>query len=272
MKKIAEGKTKEIFEMPSNPERVFVHSKNDITAGNGKRHEIMVGKAELATQTTTNVFELLNRKGVPTSFCYKATPTTFVAEKCTMLPYEVVVRCEAHGSYLKRYPKMKKGDKLHELVAELFLKTAGKKWKDFELACDDPLMIITAGKIDLYLPDVPVEEQTPFLTLAFGDVFTQPNELDLICSMVSLACTTFSLLKDAWAELKRNLVDYKVEFGINSRGELRLADVIDNDSWRLVYRDEYEDKQGFREGEEIAAAFIKYKRVAELTQQFAMAA
>lgn len=269
MKRIAEGKTKIIFEMDGQPGFVKVYSKDDITGGNGKRHDVVPGKGELATRTTCNVFRLLKERGVPVSFCTQTGPTEFVAEKCTMLPYEVVVRREAHGSYLKRYPKLKKGEKLPQLVVELFLKTTGRKWKHWDLPCDDPLMFLTCDGIDLYLPDVPLDKQEPFLSLAYGDVFTQKNEHQCLRDMGLIACEVFITLEDEWAKHERRLVDFKVEFGLNAKGELKLSDVIDNDSWRIVFEEKYEDKQGFRDGDEIAKVMVNYRRVAELTDRFA---
>ena len=71
---------------------------------------------------------------------------------CAMLPYEVVARREAHGSYLKRPTHVSKGHIFPRLVVEFFLKTKGRRWKSHELTCDDPLMIWSenAGNIALH--------------------------------------------------------------------------------------------------------------------------
>src|SRR5258708_3270196 len=47
-----------------------------------------------------------------------------------MLPYEVVVRREAHGSYLKRNPHFAKGQLFPQLELEFFLKTKDGNWND----------------------------------------------------------------------------------------------------------------------------------------------
>ncbi|TSC66842.1 MAG: phosphoribosylaminoimidazole carboxylase, partial [Parcubacteria group bacterium Gr01-1014_72] len=137
---LAEGKTKRVFLRSGNSHQVILESKDDITAGDGAKHDIMDGKAVLATRTTCNVFQLLRNCGIPVAFVEQNGPTRFIAEKCTMLPYEVVVRREAHGSYLKRRPDLAKSHLFPRLVLEFFLKTSGKRWKTYSLVCDDPLL------------------------------------------------------------------------------------------------------------------------------------
>ena len=62
---IAEGKTKIIRASGNDPEKVLVLSKDDITAGDGAKHDLIEGKAALATRTTCNVFRLLKACGLP---------------------------------------------------------------------------------------------------------------------------------------------------------------------------------------------------------------
>ena len=90
--KINEGKTKIIRQDPDKDGHVLIEAKDDITAGDGAKHDIMQGKAAIATGTTCNVFQLLKACGIPLAFVEQRGEETFVARKCTMLPYEVVVR------------------------------------------------------------------------------------------------------------------------------------------------------------------------------------
>lgn len=62
-KKINEGKTKEIYELPNLPGCVLLQSKDQITAGNAARKDIMEGKAAIANTTTSCVFQLLQEAG-----------------------------------------------------------------------------------------------------------------------------------------------------------------------------------------------------------------
>src|SRR3989344_8707964 len=96
-----EGKTKVILETV-RPSEVFVKSKPDLTAGDGKKHDIIDGKDILANETTCNVFSLLESCGIPVAFLCKVDERTFLAHSCKMYKLEVVLRRESHGSYLKR--------------------------------------------------------------------------------------------------------------------------------------------------------------------------
>lgn len=283
---VAEGKTKMLFDLFFHGEpwgKVLVVSKDDITAGDGAKHDIMSGKARYANQTACNVFDLLNNCGIPTAFIGQVnqfpqdTPeeykNSFVAWKCTMLPYEVVVRREAHGSFLKRSPHLKKGHIFPQLVLEFYLKTSGKKWKGHDLVCDDPLMIHDEKGIHLYDPKQPNFGNvvaTPFLTLPETEVFSREDEKELIVEMGEIARETFLILEKAWQLLGRKLVDFKVEFGISSSdNKLLLSDVIDNDSWRVVDgTGSYMDKQVYRDGGNLDVVIEKYRQVAELTGLF----
>jgi len=140
-----EGKTKIVFASIGDPGLCILEGKDDITAGDGAKHDVIAGKAELATRTTANVFRLLAASGVPVAFHQQLDAVRFLAKKCAMLPYEVVVRREAHGSYLKRYPHLKKGHTFPRLLVEFFLKTKDKVWEGRPLPKDDPYIDFEAA-------------------------------------------------------------------------------------------------------------------------------
>lgn len=267
---IAEGKTKVILATKQDPQKVFIVSKDDITAGDGAKHDLIEGKAVLATRTTCNVFRLLKSCGIPVAFEEQIDAKTFLAPACKMLPYEVVIRREAHGSYLKRMPGLTKGHLFPKLLVEFFLKTNGKKWKEHSLLCDDPLMEYTdgGGTIALYEPSKPVYAQKPFLVLPPDEVFGSADEWKLFAEIKKIARQSFLVLEKAWQLEGRTLVDFKVEFGLTKDGALLLADVIDNDSWRVIENGAYIDKQAYRDGGNLDEVAEKYQRVAEITGRF----
>lgn len=286
---VAEGKTKKIYRVLDNPKLVVVTSQDDITAGDGAKHDVIPGKGRLANETTCNVFRLLKDCGLPVAFVEQDSTNSFIAQQCRMFKYEVVVRREAHGSYVDRNPHVPKGHLFPKLILEFFLKTSGKLWnvvKDgltYPLVKDDPLMAFDYAKeqVSLYYPGYTSDErktaapgalvgQKPFLTLEFDEIFTKENERKLIKEMGDIARKVFLVLERAWQIEGRKLVDFKVEFGLDSEGHLLLvlADVIDNDSWRVVENGAYIDKQVYRDGGTLSDIAAKFARVAEITSRF----
>jgi len=267
---VAEGKTKKIYRIKKGGDLVTVVSKDDITAGDGAKHDIIPDKGRLATATTCNNFRLLKACGLPVAFVEQDGPISFVAPNCQMLPYEVVVRREAHGSYLKRNPHFTKGQLFPRLIVEFFLKTKNKNWKGKPLVCDDPLMTLSAdaSKISLFNPAKPVQGQEPFLVLAGSDVFGRKGEAKIFPEMQRLAKQAFLALEKCWQLEGGRLVDFKVEFGLDGKGRLLLADVIDNDSWRVVENGGYIDKQVYRDGGALDDVMAKYRHVADITGRF----
>jgi phosphoribosylaminoimidazole carboxylase / phosphoribosylaminoimidazole-succinocarboxamide synthase len=267
---VAEGKTKKIHQVAGSSDLVTLISKDDITAGDGAKHDVIPDKGRLANQTTCNVFRLLKACGLPVAFEEQDSAISFVAPKCFMLPYEVVVRREAHGSYLKRNPHLAKGQLFPRLIVELFLKTKDKNWKGKSLICDDPLLLYTkeASQIRLFNPAKPMQGQEPFLILSESEVFGHDEEWKIFPEMRRIARCAFLVLEKAWQLAGGALVDLKVELGFDSKGHLLLADVIDNDSWRVIENGSYIDKQVYRDGGALDDVAAKYRFVAELTNRF----
>ena len=267
---VAEGKTKKIHQVKGSSELVTVVAKDDITAGDGAKHDIIPDKGRLATATTSNVFRLLKACGLPVAFIEQDSAISFSAPGCQMLPYEVVVRREAHGSYLKRNPHLAKGQLFPQAIVEFYLKTKGKNWKGKPLVADDPFMQLAddAKQIRLFNPAKPLQGQEPFLVLPASDVFSRADEAKIFSEMRRIARQAFLVLEKAWQLEDGKLVDLKVEFGYDSKGQLLLADVIDNDSWRVIEGGSYIDKQVYRDGGALDDVAAKYRHVAEVTGHF----
>jgi phosphoribosylaminoimidazole carboxylase PurE protein len=267
---VTEGKTKKIFRIAGDRDMVTVVSKDDITAGDGAKHDVIPDKGQLANRTTCNVFRLLKACGLPVAFERQDGPNSFIAPNCSMLPYEVVVRREAHGSYLKRSPHLSKGQLFPKLLVEFFLKTKDKTWKGKPLVADDPLMQYEDGEttIRLFNPAKPIPGQEPFLVLDAAEVFSRDAEWKIFPEMRRIARRAFLVLEKSWQLEGGRLVDFKVEFGFDGKGRLLLADVIDNDSWRVIEDGHYIDKQVYRDGGALDDVAAKYRQVADITDRF----
>ena len=93
--------------------------------------------------------------------------------------------------------------------------------------------------------------------------------LEYIRTKLMIPC--FELLEKAWKKFNVQLIDMKIEIGKTTDGELVIADVIDNDSWRIWPNGDPKqqlDKQSFRDGEELTEIQEKYAVVSEYTRQF----
>jgi phosphoribosylaminoimidazole carboxylase/phosphoribosylaminoimidazole-succinocarboxamide synthase len=286
---LAEGKTKRILSIAAEPGMVLLAAKDDITAGDGAKRDIIPGKAKWATTTTCNVFRTFKRvnPSAPVAFVEQVDDTRFKAKQCTMLPFEVVIRRAAYGSYLKRHPEVEKGKEFHELKCEFFLKTTGKRFGGHEFPVDDPLAnfeISMGGRFFLYDPRLPFEHvggKSYLMQIPAAEIVDPSLKVSVITSleqemyhwwllrwMEKYASQAFEIIEEQWKKLGGRLVDWKVEFGVDADGNLLLADVIDNDSWRVIMNGEHIDKQRYRDGSSLEDVADRYKYVAELTSRF----
>ena len=283
---LTEGKTKKIWSVKDNPALIIIENKKDITAFDDpkftKQFEL---KAQYATTTTCRVFELLKKTGIPVAYQEQLSPTEFLAESCQMIPLEVVARRYAVGSYLKRQPNYAQPEgqppyRFDELCIEFFLKTTkgqlvGKNGKilvsglEAKKGEEDPLIanpLETEWK--LLHPKKPISDPECDLKRKVLAVNVIDN-LNAVAQMAEILKRTFLTLENAWwSSFKFRLIDMKIEFGKTTRGELVIADVIDNDSWRLRDADWNElSKEAFRQGEELSEVERKYGLVASMVEK-----
>lgn len=282
------GKTKAIF-ATGNPDLVLLQNFDALTKfDDAAQTKQMEGKAVYATKTTCNVFRLLQAAGIPVAFKKQLSDTEFLAEKCQMIPLEVIARRYAVGSYLSRFPNLKVEEgkrpyRFHRLVFELFLKTTGKVIKNFagqtigETSVEDPLIVQSETDLSCELrhPKFPYWDQnsdlliSPDLNKLFPERKNGESYISRIYEIEEITRKTFLVLEGAWAQLGLRLIDFKIEFGINAGGKLVIADVIDNDSWRLRTSSwEEVSKQCFRDNADMDEIGSKYAMVAKLTDSF----
>ena len=237
---LAEGKTKRIYAYPGDDTLAFMVNKDQITAGDGERRNQLTGKSRWSTITTANVFRLLNEENIATHFVERINDVTLLIHRCQMLPVEQVMRRIATGSYLKRHPEISEGTRFEPVLVETFLK---------DDANHDP-QIWEADIINMNLATAPEIEW-----------------------MAQRGRHVFETLERAWASADVTLVDLKIEFGRDSQGHLMVADVIDNDSWRIWPggdKNRMLDKQVYRNLQNVTDADLqqvadRYALVADLT-------
>ncbi len=247
---IARGKTKVLFEASGQPDMLVVQQTDSISAGDGARRDELTGKGRLAAQTTARVFRLLNLCGLPTHYLNGGEDdddNEMLVRRCNMIPLEVVVRGVAAGSLVRRNPGMQRGSLLVPRMVEFFQKDDTQH---------DPLI----------MPDAIVSQG-----------IANPAE---ISAMTEIARLTFEILAHAWRKRDVLLVDLKIEFGRltsgENKGQLVIADVIDNDSWRIWPQGREErmlDKQIYRNLEAVDDAGLArvkgaYEQVAEMVGSF----
>lgn len=250
--KLIEGKTKIMYAAPEEEtgdplptaQLAYMVHKDSITAGDGAKRDVIEDKGVLSCRTTSAVFRFLRRVGIETHYVETLDERTMLVRRVDMVPIEWVARRVATGSYIRRTGAVE-GTHFDPLVLELFFK---------DDAQHDPLI-------------------------------TRDEAMDMgLCTReeieAGLAATeqVFTLLEGAWAAQDIQLVDLKIEFGRTASG-LLLADVIDNDSWRLWpggQRERMLDKQVYRDlkGSDVAAlqeVRQRYVEVAERTERFDLA-
>jgi phosphoribosylaminoimidazole-succinocarboxamide synthase len=255
MKKLAEGKTKTIYD--AGDDAVIVFSRDDISAGDGRKRDVIEGKGAIATRTTANIFGLLNRHGVPTHFREQVGEQRLLCTRCEMIPLEVTIRGAAAGHYLKRHPEAKEGEDLEDLAVDVTFKDDSRH---------DPLVVIKEdGSWELHESERPVAHDTLMEKI---EPLLSPDEVKRV---KETARKVFLVLKEAWCRLGVKMIDLKIEFGRTPDGRIVVGDVIDNDSWRLWPDGDKRrqlDKEIYREGGGLDEVLKSYKIVADMTDQF----
>ena len=90
-RRIYEGKAKILYEGPE-PGTLIQHFKDDATAFNAKKHEIVDGKGVLNNRISEYIFNQLNAMGIPTHFIRALNMREQLIREVEIIPLEVVVQ------------------------------------------------------------------------------------------------------------------------------------------------------------------------------------
>lgn len=208
-----EGKAKQVFAC-DDADLVIVHYKDDATAFNAQKRGTVTDKGVVNNAVSAMLYAELEAFGVPTHFIERRSQREQVVRRVTIVPVEVIVRNRAAGTFAKRYG-VEEGLELDPVVVEWCYKS-------------DPL------------GDPPMNTATA-VALGLADE-------GQLAAMFDYAADINDYLTARFAVAGLELIDFKLEFGIDAAGELRLADEISPDTCRLwdLETGEKLDKDRFR--------------------------
>jgi len=222
-----EGKAKKVFN--NTEDTVMMFFKDDATAGNRAKEAVFQGKGELNSNISGMLFELLHQYQIETHFIRRNGLREHHCYKVDIIPIEVIVRNRAAGTFCKRYG-LEVGAPLRNTVVEFCIK-------------DDALN------------DPPISEDA-IVGLNITDVIT-------LSKMRETSLRINDILTNTFKKCGLQLVDFKLEFGLDKEGKLLLADEICPDTMRL-WNDKNEsfDKDLFRnDSGDLLAGYRKVKEL-----------
>jgi phosphoribosylaminoimidazole-succinocarboxamide synthase len=196
--KLYEGKAKILY-ATDDPEILLADFKDDATAFNAQKRGSIENKGVINCSISSQLFQQLEIQGIKTHFIDSPAPNLMRVKAVKIIPLEVVVRNIAAGS-LCQQTGLELGTVLSRPLVEFY-------YKDDSLG--DPLL--TSDR--LLLLELATTEQVEQIT--------------------HLALQINQFLKQFWEKCQITLVDFKLEFGVDSQQQILLADEISPDTCRL---------------------------------------
>jgi len=212
-KLIYEGKAKKIFET-EHANELMMEFKDSLTAFNAQKKGQFQGKGKLNCLISTHIFKVLSANGISHHWIKTENDNQMIVQKTQIIPLEVVVRNVLAGSLAKKVGR-EEGQRLSCPLVEFYYK-------------DDAL-------------------NDPFVSEPQIIEFKWATETQLE-KMKKMALEINQILVPHFIKAGLDIIDFKVEFGINSSREIILADEISPDCMRLwdVKTKEKFDKDRFR--------------------------
>ncbi|WGV24246.1 phosphoribosylaminoimidazolesuccinocarboxamide synthase [Halotia branconii] len=196
--KLYEGKAKILY-TTDDPQVLLADFKDDATAFNAQKRGSIVGKGKINCSISTQLFKQLEEYGIKTHFIDSPSQNQMRVKSVKILPLEVVVRNIAAGS-LCQQTGLAVGTVLQQPLVEFY-------YKNDQLG--DPLL---------------TRDRLLLLKLATAE------QVDAI---TNLALQINEFLSGFWQQCSITLVDFKLEFGLDSKQQILLADEISPDTCRL---------------------------------------
>jgi phosphoribosylaminoimidazole-succinocarboxamide synthase len=193
-----EGKAKRVY-ATRDPELLRVAFKDDATAFNAEKRGTVAGKGEVNAAVSERLLRVVEEAGVATHFVRSVGPGEQLVRRVEIVPVEVIVRNRSAGTFARRYG-VEEGIPLDPIVIEWCLKS------------DE-------------LGDPPMNDAT---AVALG--FASEDQLE---ALFEGAAAVNDALAPFLAERGLDLIDFKLEFGVDGEGRLLLADEISPDTCRL---------------------------------------
>lgn len=208
-----EGKAKQVFRT-DDPEKIIIRYKDAATAFNNVKKATIDNKGVLNNAISTLIFHELHKAGIRTHYIETINDREQVCRCVQIIPLEVIVRNVIAGSMAQRLG-IEEGTKPSNVIYDIC-------YKNDELG--DPLI-------------------NDHHAVALGAATYE--ELDRIYAMTARINEVLIAL---FRKMNINLIDFKIEFGKTSDGEIVLADEISPDTCRLWDMDTNEklDKDRFR--------------------------
>jgi phosphoribosylaminoimidazole-succinocarboxamide synthase len=217
VEKLYEGKAKILYPT-EDADVLLTYFKDDATAFNAQKRGQIKGKGEINCTISAALFEWLESRGIPTHYIDRPASDRMRVKAVKILPVEIVIRNIAAGSLCKQTGLLE-GKILPYPLVEFYLKND---------ALGDPLL---------------TRDRLFILELA------TPQQLEQIEAM---ALKINQYLREFFDSCEIILVDFKLEFGMDSQNRLLLADEISPDTCRLWDKTETDptarvmDKDRFR--------------------------
>lgn len=193
-----EGKAKKVYST-EKPEVLLLEFKDSLTAFNAQKKGSFDGKGVLNKEIASLIFEKLKKSGIDSHFISNPSPNEMEVVKVSIIPLEVVVRNILAGSTAKKMG-IEEGKVLPRPLVEFYFK-------------DDALA-------------------DPFISDDQAILFEIATEAEL-AALKHKALKVNEVLKETFKKIGIKLVDFKIEFGKNAKGEILLADEITPDCCRL---------------------------------------